>query len=258
MQLVRSSSLLLLVCIFALAANNASASVRNRRVIGGTPAAEGEAAYSASLQNLAGEHFCGGVVVGKRTVLTTAICALHLNASEIRVKVGSVDLSKATELTVSRATVHPDFVLKGKFPVNDLAALRIEPEINFNDGKIKAVALPTNGQKTIQGEVVSLSGWGASKINGSASPILMTIKIRVVSREHCAREHMNLLKELPENQICAGVEDGNKDACAMDGGAGLVLEDLLLGLASWGQGCGQKPGVYTELAPYRFWIDDQL
>ncbi|XP_059486670.1 trypsin-4-like isoform X2 [Neocloeon triangulifer] len=243
------------LCCFLLAAE---ATARNKRVVGGTPAADGEAAYSASIQNAAGEHFCGGVIVGKKTVLTSAVCAVFLNASDIRVKVGSADLSKASEYTVSKVVVHPDFLLKGRVPVNDLAALRIQSEIKFEDGKTKAATLPTKGQKTVQGEIVTVAGWGATKINGSASPLLMKIKIRIVNIDECSKAHKNIVDTIPDNQICAGVEDGSKDACQMDGGAGLVLENLVLGLASWGQGCGQKPGVYTELAPFRFWIDEQL
>ncbi len=77
---------------------------------------------------------------------------------------------------------------------------------------------------------------------------------------------------------------GGVDACQGDSGGPLLLpagtppsvfggspaaawvapggsdRDLLLGVVSWGRGCGEKgqPGVYTDLTKYRAWIDRQL
>ncbi|EFJ42994.1 hypothetical protein VOLCADRAFT_38311, partial [Volvox carteri f. nagariensis] len=82
----------------------------------------------------------------------------------------------------------------------------------------------------------------------------------------------------------AGRVQGGIDACQGDSGGPLLLPigtppsvfttspaaaeiapggsdtDWLLGVVSWGRGCGQQgtPGVYTDLTKYRSWIDRQM
>lgn len=68
--------------------------------------------------------------------------------------------------------------------------------------------------------------------------------------------------------LCAGDtrSGGNQanlhDACQGDSGGPLVCESdrhmTLVGIISWGIGCGQKdvPGVYTKVANYLDWIQD--
>ena len=66
--------------------------------------------------------------------------------------------------------------------------------------------------------------------------------------------------------ICAGGELG-KDACTGDGGSPLVCpipdsidEYYQAGIVSWGIGCGRAnvPGVYTNVAMFSDWIEEQV
>lgn len=66
--------------------------------------------------------------------------------------------------------------------------------------------------------------------------------------------------------LCAGGELG-KDACNGDGGSPLMClidgtDDVYYqaGIVSWGIGCGNKglPGVYTNVAAFKSWIDTKL
>lgn len=42
-----------------------------------------------------------------------------------------------------------------------------------------------------------------------------------------------------------------------DSGGPLIANNKLIGLVSWGRGCGKTkyPGVYTKIAALRAWID---
>ena len=59
--------------------------------------------------------------------------------------------------------------------------------------------------------------------------------------------------------ICAGYREGGVDACQGDSGGPLVWRTsdgpVLVGVVSFGEGCGLKYGTYTRVSAYRDWIN---
>ena len=71
----------------------------------------------------------------------------------------------------------------------------------------------------------------------------------------------------PELQVCAGYikaqgDTGSGDSCQGDSGGPLVnnAENKLIGIVSFGIGCARenKPGIYTKVAAYIDWIEQNL
>merc|ERR1719215_954818 len=73
-----------------------------------------------------------------------------------------------------------------------------------------------------------------------------------------ARQHYN--GGILPGMFCAGlIGEGGKDACQGDSGGPVLLNNEIVGATSWGIGCAYPnyPGVYTDVAMFRDWIDEQ-
>lgn len=65
-----------------------------------------------------------------------------------------------------------------------------------------------------------------------------------------------LPKNEPPGSICAGYEEGMRDACQGDSGGGLMCDGFLVGITSWGRLCGspKSPGFYADVYYHADWI----
>ena len=90
----------------------------------------------------------------------------------------------------------------------------------------------------------------------------MEVEVPIIGVEKCQELYMKDSPVAPTN-ICAGYDEGGKDACTGDSGGPLVCSDaegdwVLHGVTSWGTGCAEAghPGVYTRVESYIGWIND--
>lgn len=53
---------------------------------------------------------------------------------------------------------------------------------------------------------------------------------------------------------------GNRGTCQGDSGGALIVNGILVGVVSFGKGCARPnyPGVYTNVAAYRNWINVKM
>ncbi|MDJ0660900.1 MAG: trypsin-like serine protease [Crocosphaera sp.] len=238
------------------------------RIINGVDTGEDEFPWVVSIgtafgssSNLFQRHFCGGSYIGDQWVLTAAHCILDANNNlaspfSINVTVGDRDLRNIADLevlNVSNVIPHPDYtgnVTQGA----DIALLKLS-----RSPSIPTVKLTSNPSELDDAGVSSTTiGWGITE-EDELSPILQKVNVPVVSNAICnAPESYN--GRIQDDMICAGFEEGGKDACQGDSGGPLIAmangSPELTGVVSWGAGCAQenKYGVYTRVAKYVDWV----
>lgn len=221
----------------------------NNKIVGGDTAMKGEFPFLVSLQDLAG-HFCGGSLIAKDWVLTAEHCVTEgVNT----VVIGLHDLGKTggTEThRVDRIVPHP---LRGSRDY-DYALLHLAGESKFapialNRAEIKAEAN------------MITAGWGDTAEAGGMPNLLQKVTVPFVSSARCSAAYPG---KITDRMICAGYDEGGKDACQGDSGGPLFMgtgaERTLVGVVSWGKGCARPNyyGVYSKVNAVTEWIDSTI
>lgn len=224
-------------------------------IVGGQTASIAEHPWVVYLSDPQGNQFCGGTIVKANKVLTAAHCVQGEAPSAIKVVAGRQDTrsSDGTVTGVSRVAVHPQFqnVQKG----SDMAVLTLERPV-----KQSPLPVASSRDKSLYqpGKQAAVLGWGATGENGSSSTSLRKARPPVVSDEDCTKAYG--AGYVARAMVCAGVAQGGVDACQGDSGGPLVADGKLIGIVSWGNGCARPgtPGVYTRVAAYGDFIQDQI
>jgi trypsin len=229
-------------------------------VIGGHPIEISEAPWTVALASRdrfggtrAGQ-FCGGVLVGRSTVLTAAHCLSEgvlggppERVPDLRVIAGRADLQSAEgqETPVSGAWVNPEYdpyTNAGDFAVVTLASPLPESSV---------IGLAKAGDTAyVPGTPAAVYGWGDTTGAGDYAQSLRAAPVKVLEDAVCEKAYPGSAdgRYLSGSMVCAGELDGGRDACQGDSGGPLVAQGKLVGLVSWGSGCGLagSPGVYTK------------
>ncbi|XP_011180899.1 trypsin [Zeugodacus cucurbitae] len=210
--------------------------------------------YQVSIQRLSGSHFCGGSIIDATTIVTAAHCLQSIRADQIQVRLGSTYYNRDGRAVRVRAfRNHPGY--NGKTHVNDVAVMKLSESV-AESSRIRYVRLADRTPRT--GTRAVVTGWGVkcSLLCTKAQEILQEVEVGIVDRNACASREYKYGSEIKETMVCA--YDLGKDACQGDSGGPLVAHDELVGVVSWGRGCGAAgyPGVYADVAEERSWIEE--
>jgi secreted trypsin-like serine protease len=231
-------------------------------VVGGFPIDVSQAPWTVALSSRdrfggtrAGQ-FCGGVAVARTTVLTAAHCltedvlgAPPKRVPDLRVIAGRTDLlsSEGHEIAVRDVRVNPGFdpaTNSGDFAVVTLAG-------PLPRNAVVGMAGPGDPAYT-PGTDALVSGWGDLDGGGAYARRLHAARLHVLSDNQCSRAYPGGPDGAyhAATMLCAGEAAGGPDACQGDSGGPLVAGGRLIGLVSWGSGCGRpgSPGVYTRVS----------
>ncbi|WP_369249666.1 serine protease [Streptomyces sp. R41] len=231
-------------------------------VVGGFPVEISESPWTVALSSRdrfggtrAGQ-FCGGVVISPSQVLTAAHClgsdALGTPPRQVRdlkVIAGRGDLlsSGGKEISVRDIWVNPrydSYTNAGDFGVLTLAA-------SLPESSVIRMA-PSGDPAYEQGTAAMVYGWGDTTGGGDYAGSLRAARVNVLPDATCEKAYPGNSDGTYQaaSMLCAGENEGGRDACQGDSGGPLVAQGRLIGLVSWGSGCGRagSPGVYTRVS----------
>ncbi|MEX2971010.1 serine protease [Streptomyces sp. C184] len=249
------AALAALALVLALPASAAADGV----VIGGRPAPLSHSPWAVALASherfgaQRSGQFCGGVLVGHSTVVTAAHClsrevlGVHWRqVRDLRIVVGRDNLTGGggQELKPSKVWVNPGYNTWTND--GDMAVLTLAKPVPNRP-------LPIAGRRNSAyrpGSAATVYGWGDTTGGGSYASQLRAAHVNVLPDAVCARAYPGNAdgRYRAQSMLCAGEPTGGRDACQGDSGGPLVVRGRLVGLVSWGTGCGRagSPGVYTR------------
>ncbi|KAM4615784.1 granzyme A-like [Polymixia lowei] len=220
------------------------------QIIGGSEVKPHSLPHMALLHNKTGHPVCGGTLINQNWVLTAAHCS---NIAKVLFGVHSrknqEEYSRQIR-KVKKSVPHPCYDNTEK--VNDLMLLEVDNVKQTETVKYlpvidNALTEPSAGDSCL------VAGWGTTKNRGTTmSDVLMSANVTVIDRVKCnSPDYYNFNPVITRSMICAGSEDKKRtDTCSGDSGGPLQCNGELVGLTSFGKGCGlrNKPGVYAFLS----------
>ncbi|KAL6265047.1 hypothetical protein P5V15_005138 [Pogonomyrmex californicus] len=227
----------------------------NTHIVGGKDAPVGKYPYQVSLRRY-DNHFCGGSILNKHTILTAAHCivAYTSNPSALKgvtVHTGTNLLSKSgTVYTVKQAIAHKGF---NSFALNnDVGLLILSTPIEYTK-YVQPIEIATDDVAP-PGSKCTLTGWGRTSFGGQVPNNLQEIELNVYDQGKCSLRHW----QVQSSHICTLTKAG-EGACHGDSGGPLVANGVQIGIVSFGIPCARgAPDVFTRVASFTDWIQQNM
>lgn len=257
---VLTRPLVLAAAAMAIPLVSAAPAVSDGVVVGGFPVDVSSSPWAVALSSrdrfggMRSGQFCGGVVVGPSTVLTAAHCMGEEvlgspRATDLKVVAGRTDLysDAGREIPVSEVWVNPAYDSSSNS--GDFAVLKLTEPLPQSS----VIDMAVTGDPAYEpGTEAMVYGWGDTTGIGSYARSLRAARMHVLPDSLCEEAYPGPADGtyVATTMVCAGEVRGGRDSCQGDSGGPLVAQGRLIGLVSWGSGCGRpgSPGVYTRVS----------
>ncbi|KAJ8664710.1 hypothetical protein QAD02_006372 [Eretmocerus hayati] len=205
---------------------------------------------------------CSGSIISSVHVITAAQCTQR-NEKDLLVHTltkGPKPIDSFFEIL--RIISHPEYKLNPYgSQINDVALIRVRSSFNrVLHGQIFTVKLADSKIPIISGSTTRIVRYSESSL---ALKDYLIVDTNVCNGIYHGRGFVD------DTQICGvgyrsdfdfnGPADVIQNSCLRHAGDPIIVERVIIGLTSWGDGCGDEnyPVVYTQISHYRDWILNQ-
>ncbi|XP_056868716.1 transmembrane protease serine 7, partial [Takifugu flavidus] len=231
------------------------------RIVGGVDSVEGEWPWQVSL-HFSGHMYCGASVLSSDWLVSAAHCFSKEKLSDPRhwsAHLGMLTQGSAKHVaSIQRIVVH-EYYNAHTFDY-DIALLQLKKPWPPSTGpSVQPVCLPPTSHTVTGSHRCWVTGWGYRSEEDKVLPsVLQKAEVSILSQTECKKSY----GPVSPRMLCAGVSSGERDACRGDSGGALSCQAagggrwFLIGIVSWGSGCGRPnlPGVYTRVNKFTSWI----
>lgn len=214
------------------------------KIVGGTPVAE-PYSFMVSLQDSAGDHFCGASLIRPDFAVTAAHCVEGQDPASMQVRVNTTDRTNGGETAaVTEATIHPDYdpIATGH---NDIAVIKLDTQLQATPIEV--------GTSPETGSAVRIIGWGLTcPVRGCGEPPveLQELETSALDDAECESPQGGID---PAAEICVDNPNEEAGACFGDSGGPAVVDEggtlKLVGATSRGLAaeCATTPAIYSDV-----------
>lgn len=204
---------------------------------------------SPAPRDIAGQHYCAGVLIASNVVLTAGHCVQNsLKNPDVHVgryRRNNRETEYFEEYSVLETVVHPDFRKRRDGSIEFDAALLILSD----SSQFQPASLQRDLSGSAKGRVL---GWGWRKEGNfqSGTKTLLAVDVEILQEDICQMQ----FEDANSAALCASE---SSDGCQIDSGGPLISENVVKGVASSSAGCGRnRIGIYTQVLKIVEWIDE--
>ncbi|XP_055591229.1 trypsin zeta-like [Uranotaenia lowii] len=222
----------------------------DRRIVGGIPVEHGEAPWVVSMRSSLNIHFCGGILLNSRFVLTASTCMSGRLASTTMAVLGSRFLNTAAAAYYGVQTIHhPSF--NANTLQHNVALFQTIQNVIFTN-IVQPIHFSTDAVQP--GSRARMFGWGHTEFGGSNSNALQFVVLNVIDNDVCRANLGGDAIRVGDSSLCTMNREG-QGICTNDLGGPLVFEDQLIGIAAWKVPCATgRPEVFVRAQSIKDWV----
>ncbi|XP_058169284.1 serine protease snake-like [Anopheles ziemanni] len=243
-------------------------------IVGGEEANYGEFPHQAMLgypqeddpQKV--KFLCGGTLISEKHVLTAAHCFAQSIPTVVRLGEYNtkVHTGHEVEIPIDGIRKHPEHRHSASY--HDIALIRLNNSATLSKHIRPACLWDSDHRNTT---TVIATGFGREDFTGKPSTVLRKVQLVEYPIEDCAKKFRfarRFRDGIIDGQMCVGSIGSNiTDTCGGDSGGPLQVLNFpksctyhVVGITSVGNVCGigKSKAIYTKVAHYIDWIEDNV